>query len=163
MAQYEEGQLEFSILSLARNPLLNLIPKLAENVKSISGLSARLDELKPDWREFDIASINDESSSLLDASDAGYGLTQESTDRAELPEDVARLCASEVVEDIIAKRQQLRTAQAELRFCIKEEQQAIRSDEERAAARKCDYGARMQEFVRRVKTKRRALGEVEVK
>ena len=162
MAQYEEGQLEFSILSLARNPLLNLVPKLAENVKSISNLSSRLDELRSDWRNFDIASINSEASNVLVGPDAGYGLTQEDLDRTELPEHAAELCTSEVAEDIVAKRQQLVMAQAELRCCIKEEQQAVRSDEERASARKCDYGARMQEFVRKVKTKRRALGEAEV-
>lgn len=161
MFQHEEGQFEFSILGLVRDPLLDLIPKLAENVKSIAGLSNRLDTQKPDWREFDMLCIHGESFDVLTNADQNYGLTQEELDRAELPKEIARVSESGVVEDIIAKRQRLVTAQAELRLSIKEQQESNQSDEERAVARRCDYGARIQEFVRRVKIKRQELSEAE--
>jgi len=161
MAQYEDRQIEFAILSLVRDPLLDLIPRLAENVRSLNGLSARLDAVKPDWREFEMPSASDDATAVLTGPDPMYGMMQEHLDRARYPENVETLCESEAVEDMTTQRQQLVTAQAGLRLSIKEEQQSNQSDEEKAAARRCDYGARMQDFVRRVKTKKRALDEVE--
>ena len=160
MAQSEECQIEFAILSLVRDPLLDLIPRLADNAKNIASLSARLDALKPDWWEFDMPSHTGESSTVLTAPDSVYGVTQEVFHRATISEETTRLCESEAVEDIITQRQQFVTAQARLRWSIKDEQQSIQSDEERVMARKCDYGARMQNFVRKIKTKRQMLDEV---
>lgn len=160
MAQYEEGQIEFAILSLVRDPLLDLVPRLAENIKSIAGLSARLDLIKQDWRDFD-TSVNGNFTGLLTAFDPTYALTPKHIDQADLPMTIARLCESDAVEDIITQRQQLVTDQARLRLWIKDEQQSNQSDEERAAARRCDYGAMMQNFVRMVKIKRKTLDESE--
>lgn len=158
MAQYEEGQIEFAILSLVQDPLSNLVPALAENVKSITALSARLDFVKPDWQDFMTSSSNGHavtSEDVLSGVDLNYSLTQEDLNRAKLPEKVVDLCLSDVAQDIIAHRQQLITAQAALRMSIKEELQMNVSDEERAAARSCDYGAMMQSFVRKLKAKKR--------
>ena len=158
MAQYEEGQIEFAILSLVQDPLLNLVPALAENVKSIMALSARLDFVKSDWQDFMTSSRNGHvvtSEDVLSGVDMNYSLTQEDLSRVKLPERVVDLCLSDVAQDIMAHRQQLITAQAALRMSIKEELQLNVSDEERAAARSCDYGAMMQSFVRMVKAKKR--------
>lgn len=157
MAQYEEGQIEFAILGLVRDPLVDLIPRLAENIKSISGLTSRLDSIKPDWRDFETASFQDQSSGLLTTVDSSYGLTPDIIHQANLPTNVDQLCESEIVQDIITKRQQLVTDQARLRLLVRDEQQSNWSDEERAAARRCDYGAMMQKFVGKLKVKRRSL------
>lgn len=159
MAQYEEGQIEFAILSLVRDPLLKLVPALAENIKSIAALSAQLDRLKPDWQNFVTGLTNGdvaEPDGLLSGPDHAYELTQENIDRAKLPEKVVDLCLGDVASDIMAHRQELITGQAELRMSIKEEIQSNVSDEERAAARSCDYGASMQSFVRKLRVKKQA-------
>lgn len=161
MAQYEEGQIEFAILSLVRDPLLDLIPRLAENIKGITGLSAHLDLIKPDWRDFETFSDNGQFAGLLTAFDPNYGLTPDHIDQVDLPMTIAKLYKSDAVEDIVTQRQQLVTDQARLRLWIRDEQQSNQSDEERAAARRCDYGAMMQNFVRKVKAKRRFLDEPE--
>ena len=158
MAQYEEGQIEFAILSLVQDPLLTLVRALAENVKSLTALSARLDSVKPDWQDFMTSPRNGHaitSEDVLSDVDLNYNLTQEDLNRVKLPEKVVDLCLSDVAQDIMAHRQQLITAQAALRISIKEELQSNVSDEERAAARSCDYGAMMQSFVRKVKAKKR--------
>ena len=154
MAQYEEFQIEFAILSLICNPLIKLIAKLAENIKSIASLTTRLDAVKSDWRDFDMPSVNGESETVLTGPDAIYEVMKHDLELAKVSEHVARLCQSEIVEDIIAQRQQLISQQAGIRLSIRDEQQSNKSDEERAAARRCDYGARMQDFVRRVKTRK---------
>ena len=161
MAQYEEGQIEFAILSLVRDPLLNLIPMLAENVRSIAELSARLDVVKPDWRDFETTPVNGGSTGLLTASNAFHGLSQKELDQVEIPEVISKLCQSNTADDLLARRQQLATAQAGLRLSVRDEQQSNQLDEDRACARKCDYGARMQNFVRKVKMKQRVSDEIE--
>ena len=158
MAQYEEGQIEFAILSLVQDPLITLVQALAENVKSLSALSARLDVVKPDWQDF-ISSSKDGDAitydDVLSGVDLNYSLTLQDLNHAKLPDKVVDLCLSNVAQDIVAHRQQLITAQAALRMSIKEELQLNVSDEERAAARSCDYGAMMQSFVRKLKAKKR--------
>ena len=149
MAQYEEGQIEFAILSLVQDPLFNLVPALAENVKSITALSARLDFMTSSSNGHAVTSED-----VLSGVDLNYCLTQEDLNRAKLPEKVVDLCLSDVAQDIVVHRQQLITAQAALRMSIKEELQLNVSDEERTAARSCDYGAMMQSFVRKVMAKK---------
>jgi len=159
MAQYEEGQIEFAILGLVSDPLLDLVPRLAENIKSITRLSARLDLIKHDWRDFEPSPVNGQLTGLLTAFDPTYALTPKHIDQADLPITIAKLCESDAVEDIITQRQQLVADQARLRLWIRDEQQSNQRDEERAAARRCDYGAMMQNFVRKVKAKRKSLDE----
>ena len=159
MAQYEEGQIEFAILSLVRDPLLDMIPALAKNVKAISALSSRLDVIKPGWEDFFDSSMKNEIIGRDTLSvDAGftYGITQRMLDQAQPSQAVIDLCHGNKVPKILAHYGQLITAQVDLRMSIREEMQSNQSDEERAAARTCDYGARMQNFVRKMKVKRQA-------
>jgi len=154
MAQYEEGQIEFAILSLVQDPLLRLIPTLAENAKSVAALSARLDSLEPDWQDFTTSPANGETTGLPDAPNPCYGLTQGILDHATLPQEAVKLCGSDVVQGIVEHRQRLITAQAELRMSISEELESDQTDEEKANARSRDYGARMQNVVRQVRAKK---------
>ena len=159
MAQYEEGQIEFAILSLVRDPLLDMIPALAENVKAISALSSRLDVINPGWEDLSDSSMKNETVGRNNSRvDAGltYGITQRMLDQAQPSQAVIDLCHGSKVPEILALYKQLNTAQGNLRMSIREEMQSNQSDEERAAARTCDYGARMQNFVRKMKVKRQA-------
>lgn len=162
MAQYEGGQIEFAILSLVRDPLLEMIPALAENVKAIGALSTRLDIVKPGWKDFVDSSIKGEiagTDSLISNPNLAYGLTQGMLDQAEPSQAMIDLCHCDVASDILAHREQLITMQAGLRMSIREEMQSNQSDEERAAARSCDYGARMQNFVRKMRVKKQSSKE----
>lgn len=162
MAQYEEGQIEFAILSLVRDPLLETIPALAKNVKAINALSIRLDIVKPGWKDFVDSSTNGEiagTDSLIGNTNLAYGLTQEMLDQAEPSQAVMALCLSDIASDILGHREQLVTTQAGLRMSIREEMQSNQSDEERAAARTCDYGARMQRFVRKMRVRQQSSKE----
>ena len=160
MAQYEEGQIEFAILSLVRDPLLEMVPALAENVKAINQLSTRLDMVKPGWKDFIDSSTDSailENYNLISKPNLAYGLTQEMLDHSEASQIVTDLCYCNVASEILRHREQLITMQAGLRMSIREEMQSNRSDEEKAAARTCDYGARMQNFVRRMMLKKQSF------
>lgn len=162
MAQYEEGQIEFAILSLVQDPLIKLIPALAENLKNVAALSARLDAIKPDWQESTTSMANGGSDGKLDAPDPAHGLTQKELDSAVSSQEVVNLCEMDVLPDIVEHREELITAQAELRVSIREELQSDQTDEERAAARSRDYGARLQNFVRTVRTKRAVIDSPDI-
>ena len=157
MAQYEEGHIEFAILSLVRDPLLEMVPALAENVKAINRLSTRLDMVKPGWKDFIDSSTDSEIAENSSKPNLAYGLTQEILDHSEVSQTVTDLCYCNVASDILGHREKLIAMQAGLRMSIREEMQSNRLDEDKAAARTCDYGARMQNFVRKMKVKKQSF------
>ena len=162
MAQYEEGQIEFAILSLVRDPLHEMTSSLAENVKAINALSARLDIVKPEWQDTCEPQANSEvagTNSLIRESSLAHGLTQDMLDRAALRQAVVDLCHGSVASDMLRHREQLIAMQADLRMSIREEIQSNQSDEEKAAARASDFGARMQNFVRKMRLKQQSSKE----
>ena len=157
MAQYEEDHIEFAILSLVRDPLLRLVPALASNVKTILTLSSRLDEVKPDWRQFTLSDSNDkgtERDSHIMAADAAYALDQGSIDGARpVNTDTAAIVAGDNATEMLALRQSLIVEQAGLKMEVKEELQATQADEIRATSRSQDSGAKLQNFSKMVKIK----------
>ena len=162
MAQYEEGQIEFAILSLVQDPLPKLVSELAENVQSISTVTHRLNTIKPDWEDFLTLAANDEYTRLLQGPDEAYGLTQKIMDSTTVPMAILEHCDFGVVSELTHHFERLVTDQAGLRLAIKEELQTDQADEEKAVARECDFGARMQNFVRVVRTKKQASADAMV-
>ena len=151
MAEYEEGQIEFAILSLVKDPLLELRVSLASNVKAIQLASARLDELQEDWREFTL-SQNARSEGVFDKAivetDGTFDLTQEMIDNGILPENFERVLLSDTVDDLVSSYQELVTAQVGVRRAIKEELKSNRLDEAKAVSRRFDYGPLLQTWIR---------------
>lgn len=143
MAECEEGQIEFAILSLVKDPLLSHVTALAVNVKSIIALERRLDNLGSDWKSCVANSTLGEgvlTNGNLTSPDPGYELCQAMLDQAAILPSIIEALQSDLVSEIIARRQELVTEQARLRLAITEEQQSRRSDEERAVSRRHDHG-----------------------
>ena len=139
MAEYEEGQIEFSILSLVRDPLLDLIPRLAENVKSLTVIAAYLK---------DAASRNVlgderqrcEVEGTLTSADSAYGLKQEAIEQANVSSKVDLALQSRVLSDVLDCRRELLHSQATLRASIRDEYEAKHMEDQKANARRYDYG-----------------------
>ena len=142
MAQYEEGQIEFAILSLVKEPLTGHLSALAASVKTIVALETRLDEVKPDWRDFVTSATagNIATNDVLTKPDPGYELCQATVDQAVCLPSVEAAFKSDEASDLIASRQQLAAEQVTIRMAIKEGQQSRRVDEERAESRRYDHG-----------------------
>lgn len=150
MAKYEEGQIEFAILGLVKEPLSGFVSTLARNVKSLAELTKRLDSLKPDWRDFIESSVNVNhalTENLVTGPDAIYELTQELIEQSQLAQSLEDVVLHDVAADIMDCRQKLVLEQTGLRASIIEEQQSIRSDQERAASRRHDYGPAVEALV----------------
>ena len=143
MAQYEEGQIEFSIMSLAKEPLSELVTALAQNVKSINFLSQHLDQVKPGWTDFlsePTYSDNATNSDTILGPCEQYELRQTSIDQVKLCSKIQTQLTSDKVEELLAFRQELVTAQAGLRASFRDEAKAIKADNERATSRRNDKG-----------------------
>lgn len=140
MAQYEEGQIEFSILSLVKEPLPDLISSLTHNVKSIITVSAKLDALQADWKDYTTESEDRLIELTITGPEPTYGLTEDMIDRSSRPPPVEESIKSNETLVLIELWRKLVMAQAGLRASIKEEQESIQSDQKRAASRRFDYG-----------------------
>ncbi|KAI4126180.1 MAG: hypothetical protein LQ338_003879 [Usnochroma carphineum] len=143
MAQYEEGQIEFAIMALVKEPLTNLVAALARNVKSTASLSERLNQAKPDWKN-SLSEHTDGNSAPTDDTLLGpcehYHLTQEAIDLAKLPSAIEEQLRNADVQELLAGERELITAQTSLRASIRDEAKAIKTDNERAESRRNDKG-----------------------
>ena len=157
MAQYEEEQIEFAILSLVKDPLGSHVATLAANIQSIMALERRLNNVEPNWKDFVAYSTTSDSTltnGILTAPDPDYELCQATLDEAKILSSIELVLLSHVPLDIIACRQELVTRQASLRAAIKEEQQSQRSDEVRAASRRHDHGPLVKKILEILKRKK---------
>lgn len=140
MAAYEEDQIEFSILGLVRDPLPDLIQRLAINVKSLEILHECF------LPQEDVVAATSTSEMVLGPNES-YGLTREQIDAVEVSEAIP----AEVPPFKEWQRErwdELRNAQHELRARIREEQQSQRADEDYATGRRYDYGPAIRTWLR---------------
>ncbi len=150
MAQYEEGQIEFGLLSLVKDPIIDYRTRLAENIKTLQMIEARLDSSLPDWKTYTTDYGGDgtpaDAQTLRQAS-VLYGITSQLLDevRPQLPPECD-------VEDQATKLIEMRgaviDAQGALKAAIKEEEESARTDAEKASDRRSDYGPAIQAWLR---------------
>lgn len=143
MEEYEEDQIEFSILSLGRDPLLGLTEKLAVNVKSLEVVNKRL----RDTTNSETAAADDTEDNTILGPDASLSLTREAIDHAEIPADQKEAYESCSPEELNQFRQKLSEEQQELRAAIREEQQSKNADDDYAAGRRYNYGSTVSKWV----------------
>lgn len=142
MAEYEEGQIEFAILSLVKDPLLELVPALAENVKGLQALASHLKSISTDTKN--CASSGDQQGCVvthtLTGPDLNIGLTSDVIEQAKVASSIESALHSHEVSDVIASQEELCIAQARLWASVRDECEAQRLDVEKANARRHDYG-----------------------
>lgn len=153
MEEYEEGQIEFSILSLAKDPLIDLVDRLAINVRHLESVNRRLISLKQGESEFNL-DLEDRFENTILGPDETFGLTREHIDQAKIPselEDEHDACS---FQDLAENQRQLVAEQKLLRGAIREEQQSLQADDDYAAGRRYDYGPAVRAWMRSLARKR---------
>lgn len=153
MAAYEEDQIEFSILSLTKDPSIELIDKLSANVKSLGIVKEHIDADGSAGSAAGLVSSVLENI-LLDA-DASYSLTQESIDHAVITAGEEERYQNSSIDELVQHLQKLSERQIELRASIKEEQQSRQADDDYAAGRRYDYGPAVRTWIRMLARKRK--------
>ncbi|TKA61831.1 hypothetical protein B0A49_11195 [Cryomyces minteri] len=151
MAEYEEGQIEFGLLTLVKDPTIHHRAQLGANIASLLAVEARLDLFNPDWRAFlssgAAAAVADNTGVLRGAS-AAYGISSADVDTAFIPDSIKNKLLAACPTALMATRGELVTSQVGLRLAVKEEEECVRQDEEKAACRRRDYGPFIQTWLR---------------
>ncbi|MCJ1398659.1 hypothetical protein MMC11_001860 [Xylographa trunciseda] len=153
MAEHEDGQIEFAILGLVKDPLINLVHDLACNVKGIQALEVHLDEMNTSWRTFTASTSNGTEEILentLLGPDLHFQIDETAIRNAALLPEVQHKLSNEGTStaDFIKFRRKLAFEQTSLRMLIKEEQASDYHDEDRAATRRHDYGPAVKTWTR---------------
>ncbi|EED14156.1 ubiquitin C-terminal hydrolase 37 [Talaromyces stipitatus ATCC 10500] len=142
MTEYEEDQIEFSVLSLVRDPLRDLTEQLARNVKSLQSIKHRLNESQID----DIKAVlgtHDFDGVLLEANLA-LGLTEQCLIDLKVPE--TENCSGD--HDLPQEYVRLANNQQGLRRSILEEIQLRRDEDAFAEGKRHDYSSAMEYWAR---------------
>lgn len=140
MEEYEEDQIEFSILSVAKDPLPELIDQLAVNLKSLEAIDRRLKASAKGSADLGSATITDSTPrTTFLGPDEIYTLTRTMVHQSSIPKVQNGEYQSCSMEELIQHRQQLSHAQQNLRVLIREEQQSQQADDDYAEGRRYDY------------------------
>ena len=138
MADYQEGQIQFSILGVVEDPAVRLRSELAYSVKT-----ARETERVLESRGIPSAAANSGESNCL----GEIGLSEQDVAAADVQMEVLQDLEDTPACDLQVRLSKQATMQAELRSMLLAEQQAQRNDEERAARRRHDYGPAIHAWV----------------
>lgn len=140
MNEYEEDQIEFSILSLVKDPLPGLVDKLAGNIKHLQAVNERIRALKGEDRPDSETGVADAlNENTIWGSDPSFCLTQEKLDNTELPANPKEMYESCPADELNQHRQRLSDEQRDLRATVRDEQQTQQADEDYATGRRYDY------------------------
>lgn len=131
------GNLNYTLLSLCRSPLLTVSEELAVNIKTLSAIETRLSEIKKDWKMF----VGWDGGETLRVATDNYKVTSDMLDRAEVDPEITKMLANLVngVEQLFILRGEFIGAQNTLRTKWMEEMVALDDDNKRAASRRHDY------------------------
>lgn len=143
MAAYAEGDIEFSILGLVRDPLPDLIQQLASNVRSLEIINERfMSQQDP------AAKPQATLTETVLGPEPSLALTRADIDAAVIGEAMQAEYRDCSPTRLAQHQQELSQAQLELRGRIREEQQAHRADEDYATGRRYDYGPAIRTWLR---------------
>ncbi|KAI5198501.1 cysteine proteinase [Aureobasidium subglaciale] len=144
MAQYEEGQLQFSLMAVVRDPVIEDRRALAQNIRSLQHIKARLDEVSETWRSFVASDFED---STLSGASEEYGLTNDMIAEAPTSQTMAQQLRSSCPDSLSKVLQELMTSQAGCRAQVRDSQQAEITDAEESMHRRHDYGSFVQAWM----------------
>lgn len=161
MTAYEEGQIEFSILGLVRDPLPDLREQLAINVRSLEIINERLTNRGPnDKVDLGTGTVSLEAlQETVLGPEGSLGLTRAMIDEAVVPKEFSE---EQSLSSLARSQEELRKAQIEVRGRVREEQQAQDADQEHATGRRYDYGPAVRGWLRCLARKeqlKKMLGE----
>jgi ubiquitin carboxyl-terminal hydrolase L5 len=140
MTECAEDQIEFSILSLVGDPIIDFVKELAVNVKCLQTIDTRFQEeeyIRADKAET-IELANGANDYLL-GPDLAFELTQQDIDQAEIPLIKVEEYHNTSSEHLRSLRSELAASQRAIKKSIQDELQSRRADEDHAAGRRHDY------------------------
>lgn len=138
IAEYAEDQIEFNLLSLVRDPLLDHRVNLTAYTRGLEAIDARLKILNPEWRIF----ADDKLDSVAKYPN-GMLVTPAHLDElspGDIPESVIEKLKSPCPAQLMTSRRELVASISNLSRMMREEEETTKDDERRARERRHDYG-----------------------
>lgn len=143
-ARMESG-LEYNIVALVRDPILNYREQLGANIKLLQSIEARLDSVNIDWKTF--AAGDDDDTHVTDASEV-HEVTAAVIDEATLAaSDQKKLYLDDDITTLMEWRERVIKDQAPLRAGIRDELNSRHAHEAIAADRRNDFGPLIQTWL----------------
>lgn len=143
VAQHEPGQIEFNLLALVKDPLIEARQDLMGNIKALLLIEDRLTQANADWKAFvcpDAASTTSTEEVLQGPSD-DFGITSAGIGAATPPgSTMAKLKDLYDPQLLMQLRQDTITSQKSLRRVVGDELAAAEEDQRKAEDRRQDYG-----------------------
>ncbi|KAL4864964.1 hypothetical protein BDV12DRAFT_175355 [Aspergillus spectabilis] len=153
MQEYSTDQIEFSVLSVLRDPLLGLVDQLAVNIKHLQTVERIINSREHEATGVGRRAIAPLPESTLLSPDESYGVTEQAVQVAAVPAEEDEYAGSSI-DELAQRRIEVSGEQLKLRMAIREEQQLQREDDEKAARRKYDYGPAIRTWLRFLARKR---------
>jgi ubiquitin carboxyl-terminal hydrolase L5 len=143
MMQYEDEQLQFTLLALCKSPISSLRSQLAANVLDIALVRKHLNEVNPQW-ELYVASEELAKDKLVYGEDAALGLTTAELHNAPVSAEAhsaiqACLRKDKSCEKLLDLWKGLAKSQIQLKSQYMEEKTSVQQEEDEAATRRHDY------------------------
>ncbi|KAH8688890.1 ubiquitin C-terminal hydrolase 37 [Talaromyces proteolyticus] len=142
---YEEDQIEFSVLSLVRDPLRARVEKLALNVRRLQAIrTCFTTSLRSSAEE----TLGDAPGIVLLGPDTSLGLTQDILDLVGDPRDEIDTYNRCSCNELSSEYSRLVVEQQDILMSIREEMQSRQSDDENAEGRRHDYSSAVEYWAR---------------
>lgn len=140
MAQYEQGQIEFSLMAVVQDPIIQARQELARNIRSLQAVETRLDQVNPDWKLF-THQANEEGpgSEVLTAMSIDYGVSEADIQSASMSGSLLSTPVDGDLEKMISERTELVVMQVGCRAAVRDEMLASSADATKARLRRHDY------------------------
>ena len=153
MAQYEQGQIEFSLMAVVQDRIIAARSELAANIHSLQAVQGALKE-HTDPLNDSLATIADEGSvdsDLLTGMSVEYGISAVDVDTAETPKDIVDRIKVDSAQGLSQLKTELVTQQGACRAAVRDEMRSKEADAEQAMLRRHDYRPFFTQWVKALK------------
>ncbi|GAB7357008.1 hypothetical protein MBLNU459_g7837t2 [Dothideomycetes sp. NU459] len=144
MAQYEDGQIEFSLMAVVKDPIDDERERLADNIKSLQCVESKLSEVFPGWKDTFGPHRRDDT---IDGASEKFGITEDAITFACPSEQFLDSLDTDRVEFLMVIRHETINAQADYRAAVRDRLRDEHADMEKARHRRHDYGSFVQAWL----------------
>ena len=138
MAMYEGADIEFNLMAVVHDPIVNDRTALLQNVKELQSIGKKLDGLVEDWRELDGVETKKD---VVTGCSTDFDISQADIDSTKLPPATADSLEKENdLLKLVGLRKRTMCSQGQLRAAIRDALESSKADDEKARHRRHDYG-----------------------
>ena len=141
MINMEDGGIMYNLMAVVHDPIVPAKAQLAENVRQLQAIEAKLDAASKDWKEKMDAESNPEELVLGPSSRLALAETDlAAAPRPAMLEKEITAHESTYIDELMRLRKERVKAQAAMRASVRDSLSVAEADDERARLRRHDFG-----------------------